>query len=403
MAYAYQDQYGISHVTDDISTAQQYSGNGNISNYSGNYGGGYALDSRGNAMSLPGSTYNSPNLVAYDSNAGQLSAVQHNLSNSNSLASQNNLAQSYLSGNKIDSTLNGLIPAGVGGVGGIGISQADQDLIAEAQRVWNLPNTTQAQKDELNAFANKIRDKNGLAGQYDRTTGALYPGATAKAASYDSSILPTKLEYDVPMPTAPNLNIQPYSFDETQYKAIDSGMTWLPTLNAKKAWYDQENQRVGNLQNAYTNSLKQWQSGADQWNTEQTRALQLQQMLLPYNQLTAAQQAELDWSKDPTNPANVYKVAQAEKTSSGTTRSGKSTGGGQTTVTDNPFASDNSSGNSNMINGYETSRLDAKIEEIAAKYSNDPNKVLAALQNSTLYRPNYKNALIKRLKERAGG
>lgn len=54
--YAYVDKYGFSHVVADLSTAQEYSADGNVQQYFGNYGGGYALDNKGNrvAVSMPG-------------------------------------------------------------------------------------------------------------------------------------------------------------------------------------------------------------------------------------------------------------------------------------------------------------------------------------------------------------
>lgn len=42
--YAYVDRYGFSHVTKDLATAMNYSGNGSVFEYNGTFGGGYPLD-----------------------------------------------------------------------------------------------------------------------------------------------------------------------------------------------------------------------------------------------------------------------------------------------------------------------------------------------------------------------
>jgi|GEM_PF-4028136 len=346
--------------------------------------------------------------------SGDWSDRSRNISNSlqsNPYASQINLTNSgkdYLSDNDVVA-LNGLIPRpGVGGVGKIGMSQSDQDLIAEAQRVWNLPVTTQAQKDELHNYVNTIRDKNGLSGQYDKATGVLYPGATGKAANYDSIdyTIPSAKEYDVPMPTAPNLTIQPFTFDDTLYKSIDPGMTWLPTLNTKKAWYDQENQRVGNLQNGYTNSLSAWKAGADQFNTEQQREQSLLLSILPYRYQTADQSAadaynksKLDWDKDPTNPANILDLAQSGYYNTKGTSGGSSGGGKTPTVTVNPFDNPGGGGvdNSKKINGYDVSRIDTYISKLRQRSGGDANKTYQAAQNAKGLNPNFKIAVLRRI------
>ena len=44
VGYAYVDRYGISHVVEDLATALNYSGDGNVYQYKGRFGGGYPLD-----------------------------------------------------------------------------------------------------------------------------------------------------------------------------------------------------------------------------------------------------------------------------------------------------------------------------------------------------------------------
>lgn len=44
IGYAYADRYGISHVVEDLATALNYSGDGNVYAYNGRFGGGYPLD-----------------------------------------------------------------------------------------------------------------------------------------------------------------------------------------------------------------------------------------------------------------------------------------------------------------------------------------------------------------------
>ena len=50
--YAYNDKYGLSHVVSDYQTALDYSGDGNIQNYDGAFGGGYALNNTGDRIGI---------------------------------------------------------------------------------------------------------------------------------------------------------------------------------------------------------------------------------------------------------------------------------------------------------------------------------------------------------------
>lgn len=54
--YAYIDQYNFEHVVDTLETAQEYSGDGNVYLYEGEYSEGYAtLDGERARLGLPGS------------------------------------------------------------------------------------------------------------------------------------------------------------------------------------------------------------------------------------------------------------------------------------------------------------------------------------------------------------
>jgi len=60
VGYAYVDKYGFSHVVNDIETALNNSGDGNVQLYTGRYGTGYALSGEGNRFAL-----NMPGVVPY--------------------------------------------------------------------------------------------------------------------------------------------------------------------------------------------------------------------------------------------------------------------------------------------------------------------------------------------------
>jgi len=114
----------------------------------------------------------------------------------------------------------------------------------------------------------------------------------------------------------------------------------------------------------------------------------------------ATAQAQLDQIKAQTK--NYLRDAdQPYKTSGGSSGGG----GGNTTsgaaTSNNPFA-DPGSGNNGVIYGYTVSHLDNYINSHAEPYGNDPNKLLSFIQNNTQIEANFKNALIKRLKQRAG-
>lgn len=72
--YQYNDKYGISHVVSDYNTAKQYSGNGQVNNYSGSYSGGYGTGGKvtGTATapssSSSSSSYNVPKPTTTTSN-----------------------------------------------------------------------------------------------------------------------------------------------------------------------------------------------------------------------------------------------------------------------------------------------------------------------------------------------
>lgn len=51
--FAYTDKYGFPHVSNTYKHAAQYSGNGNVYEYNGPYGGGYALNKKGSRLALP--------------------------------------------------------------------------------------------------------------------------------------------------------------------------------------------------------------------------------------------------------------------------------------------------------------------------------------------------------------
>lgn len=53
LGFAYTDKYNFPHVSNDYQTAVDYSGNGDISSYTGSYGGGYALGEGGSRVFIP--------------------------------------------------------------------------------------------------------------------------------------------------------------------------------------------------------------------------------------------------------------------------------------------------------------------------------------------------------------
>jgi len=81
--YAYADKYGYGHVVNDLPTAQQYSGNGDVSGYTGAYGGGYALGSDGNRTFLPLS-----GAVAYGNDGSSTSNYASGSGSNNSSSNQ---------------------------------------------------------------------------------------------------------------------------------------------------------------------------------------------------------------------------------------------------------------------------------------------------------------------------
>jgi len=52
VGYAYDDEYGMSHVSDTLGTALAYAKNGKVTEYNGNFKGGYATDTEGNRVAV---------------------------------------------------------------------------------------------------------------------------------------------------------------------------------------------------------------------------------------------------------------------------------------------------------------------------------------------------------------
>lgn len=52
VGYAYDDEYGMSHVSDTLGTALAYAKNGKVTEYNGTYKGGYATDADGNRVAV---------------------------------------------------------------------------------------------------------------------------------------------------------------------------------------------------------------------------------------------------------------------------------------------------------------------------------------------------------------
>lgn len=153
---------------------------------------------------------------------------------------------------------------------------------------------------------------------------------------------------------------------------------------AKQEWIS----TIGRYANDYQAQIDAVQNDGDPSNDWQIAYLQAaRQKKLAGLEAAAAEAAQQEFE-------NQLALQKATKTSSG----GGGGNIGSTATVDNPFGQQNS----NQIYGYDVSRLDAYIDSHAASYGNDPNKLLSFIQNNTQVEANFKNALIKRLQQRAG-
>lgn len=146
VSYAYVDDYGFTHVVDNIGTATAYSKDGNVYEYTGANKGGYAIDEKGNRayLNLPGSK------------------MYGNVKKD----AEGNVIESTIDGSGLNNIVNGVDGTNIGAQQPQTITDADNAKIAALKDAYNKA-TTQAEKDKIHAEANAIRAKYGIDGGVD--------------------------------------------------------------------------------------------------------------------------------------------------------------------------------------------------------------------------------------------
>lgn len=297
--YAYNDKYGISHVVDDYGTALKYSGDGNVQSYKGAFGGGYALDKSGNAMSLPGATYNSPNLVGYDSTYGKLSA----------LAPVTNVATNLVPS---PAKATDLMPLPV---------KSSDSVIAGFQTLWQQKMAAGdiAGAENIHQQANQYRNSLGLVPgvDYDVISGAslksLTPTPIAKADLLPSNPVAqiTAMLDDIKMPQAPvytPYQQQAFSYTAPSYSitANPADTSFIPTAKAKDRWQQQEQANADEAYKGYSSQYNAYQQGYKATQDAIANALSL----LPFSEMTAAQKATIE--QQQAQDALQYEIDKAK-------------------------------------------------------------------------------------------
>ena len=171
--------------------------------------------------------------------------------------------------------------------------------------------------EAAHAWANQIRDAMGMkAGlDYDSVTGgkmdssSLLPQQTNIEKIQDLMLQLPKLTKKLP-------EYNPYKYEEFEFNAPNysitkdaSGTSFLPTASAKNRWLQEQQAKADQKYKSYT-------ADADNWkNTYQVNADQIANMLslLPYDTLTAAQQATIDQAKASAKAAAAQAQLEAER------------------------------------------------------------------------------------------
>lgn len=178
VGYAYKDEYGFEHVSNDLATALSYSKDGDVQQYSGKFGGGYGLDSSGERGSLGMSGSNPYGNVG--DKPGQQPSIQ---AASGKLTPLGEALQQ-----RKQQVANGSNPASNPGAGPAAnpavpetskMSTADQEAISLLGSRFNSAKT-EDEKVGANRAANDIRKRYGIAPQ-------VYTPQTASQAPVPSS------------------------------------------------------------------------------------------------------------------------------------------------------------------------------------------------------------------------
>ena len=161
-------------------------------------------------------------------------------------------------------------------------------------------------------WANQIRDKLGqVAGtDYDPVTGA---SVTPKQTNLEliQSLIPKLPELTTTLP-----EYEPYSYQKFKFTPPDYSITsdpdntsFLPTASAKDRWLQEQQAKADQSYKSYTADADNWAKNY-QVNADQIANLA---SLLPYDTLTAAQQATIDQAKAEAEAAAAQAQVEAER------------------------------------------------------------------------------------------
>lgn len=334
--YAYTDKYGYSHVVSDYNTAKQYSGDGKVYDYSGNYSGGYARDEKGGRLDLPisgavslgsGSKSGGNDYLGGISNPSYNNFVVNAAPTATAaMANKYTPAQSAITAPKLSAlpSTSNLVPirstfqdAGYGvnydsGTGNINIYDPKTSNVLDT-----IMKGAYAMKDGQ-AYLNK---------DFGKSTMSLLnssPSSPQPIPTVPQPIMPEP----VPQLDLANLfQYQPFQMSPNLPQMSSGGDNWAPTLSAKQQWYGQQDQLRGDyLTDWYRKQALAQDQAAQDWEKQKYNS--------PYEQAIrdlAIQQAQAQLQA--TQALEAQRIAAVNKPSSGGGGGSGRSGGGSGTKT----------------------------------------------------------------------